>query len=32
MTPPANSTNAVRLYERMAEELTFNPRENLENI
>jgi curved DNA-binding protein len=32
MTPPADSTNAVRLYEQMAEELTFNPREKLEAL
>lgn len=32
ITPPADSTNAVRLYERMAEELSFNPRESLENL
>ncbi len=32
MTPPADSTNAVRLYEQMAEELAFNPREKLETL
>lgn len=32
MTPAADSDKAKKLYMQMAEELTFNPRETLENI
>ena len=31
-TPPANSEQAKKLYQQMAEELSFNPREKLEQI
>jgi len=30
MTPPADSDKATKLYQQMAEELSFNPREELE--
>ena len=30
MTPPADSDKATKLYQQMAEELNFNPRESLE--
>jgi len=30
MTPPANSDEATQLYQQMAEEFAFNPREALE--
>ncbi len=32
MTPPADSNTAKQLYQQMAEELNFNPRESLENL
>lgn len=32
MTPPADSPKAQQLYQQMAEELNFNPREALENL
>ncbi|NQY25579.1 MAG: DnaJ domain-containing protein [Piscirickettsiaceae bacterium] len=32
MTPPADSDLAKQLYQQMAEELNFNPRETLENL
>jgi len=32
MTPPADSDTAKQLYQQMAEELSFNPRETLENL
>jgi len=32
MTPPADSDAAKQLYQQMAEELNFNPRETLENL
>ncbi|MDC9724824.1 MAG: DnaJ C-terminal domain-containing protein [Gammaproteobacteria bacterium] len=32
MTPPADSDKAKQLYQQMAEELNFNPRETLENL
>jgi len=32
MTPPADSDAAKQLYQQMAEELSFNPREALENL
>jgi len=32
MTPPADSDAATKLYQQMAEELNFNPREELENL
>ncbi len=32
MTPPADSNTAKQLYQQMAEELNFNPREELENL
>ncbi|MDF1589795.1 MAG: DnaJ C-terminal domain-containing protein [Gammaproteobacteria bacterium] len=31
MTPPADTDKAKQLYQQMAEEMTFNPRETLEN-
>jgi len=31
MTPPADSDKAKQLYQQMAEEMTFNPRQTLEN-
>ncbi len=31
MTPPANTDKAKQFYQQMAEEMTFNPRETLEN-
>lgn len=31
MTPPATTDKAKQLYQQMAEEMTFNPRETLEN-
>jgi curved DNA-binding protein len=30
MVPPANTANAKQLYQQMAEEMAFNPRETLE--
>ncbi len=30
ITPPANTDKAIQLYQQMAEELSFNPREELE--
>ncbi|MDG1688145.1 MAG: DnaJ C-terminal domain-containing protein [Gammaproteobacteria bacterium] len=32
MTPPADTPEAKQLYQQMAEELNFNPRETLENV
>ena len=32
MTPPADTPEAKQLYQQMAEELNFNPREALENV
>jgi len=32
ITPPADSDAATKLYQQMAEELNFNPRETLENL
>jgi len=32
MTPPADSDKATQLYQQMAEELSFNPRETLEDL
>jgi len=32
MTPPADTDAAKQLYQQMAEELNFNPRETLENL
>jgi len=32
MTPPADSDTAKKLYQQMAEELSFNPRETLEKL
>jgi len=32
VTPPADSDNAKKIYQQMQEELSFNPRENLEQI
>jgi curved DNA-binding protein len=31
ITPPADTDKAIQLYQQMAEELSFNPREELEN-
>jgi curved DNA-binding protein len=32
MTPPADTPEAQQLYQQMAEELNFNPREALEDL
>jgi len=32
MTPPADTDDAKQLYQQMAEEFSFNPREELENL
>lgn len=32
MTPPADSDKAKKLYQQMAEEMAFNPRESLEKV